>query len=240
VPAHDDVPARALAVYAHPDDPEISAGGTLAKWAEAGTEVWVLVTSKGDKGTADPDADPGALAALRIEETAKAAALLGFAGARHLDHPDGELVDDLALRESIVRVIREVRPDVVLCPDPTAVFFGDGYFNHRDHRVTGWATLDAVAPAAGNPHYFPGHAAEGLAPHDVSEVYLSGTLEPNCWIDIAATLERKIDALFCHASQLPDEPGEWFRDFLRQRAEDAATPANVRYAEPFRKLTLQP
>ncbi len=205
--ASDDIPARALAVYAHPDDPEISAGGTLARWAEAGTEVWVLITTQGDKGTQDPDADPVALAALRVEETAKAAALLGFAGTRHLDHPDGELVDDQALRESIVRVIREVRPEVVLCPDPTAVFFGDGYYNHHDHRVTGWATLDAVAPAAGNPHYFPQHVAEGLAVHHVGAVYLSGTLEPNCWVDISDTLERKIDALVLPRQPAPRRGG---------------------------------
>jgi LmbE family N-acetylglucosaminyl deacetylase len=237
--APDEAPARALAVYAHPDDPEISAGGTLARWAEAGTEVWVLVTTRGDKGTQDPDADPDALAAQRVEETAKAAALLGFAGTRHLEHPDGDLEDDHELRSAIVRVIREVRPDVVLCPDPTAVFFGDGYYNHRDHRVTGWATLDAVAPAAGNPHYFPEHLAEGLAVHRVGAVYLSGTLEPNCWIDIGATIERKIDALFCHASQLVDT-GEWLREFLRERAEDAGAAAGVKYAEPFRRLTFGP
>jgi LmbE family N-acetylglucosaminyl deacetylase len=239
VAASDDIPTRALAVYAHPDDPEISAGGTLARWAAAGCEVWVLITTRGDKGTQDPDVDGEALTALRVEETAKAADLLGFAGTRHLDYPDGELDDDHALRGSIVRVIREVQPDVVLCPDPTAVFFGDGYYNHRDHRVTGWATLDAVAPAAGNPHYFPQHVADGLSVHHVGAVYLSGTLEPNCWIDISETLERKIDALFCHASQLPDEAGEWFRDFLRERAEDAGAAASVKYAEPFRKLTFR-
>ena len=235
--ASDDIPARALAVYAHPDDPEISAGGTLAKWAMAGTEVWVLITTKGDKGTQDPDADLDALAALRVEETASAAALLGFAGTLHLDYPDGELSDDHALRASIVRVIRDVQPDVVLCPDPTAVFFGDGYYNHRDHRVTGWATLDAVAPAAGNPHYFADHLAEGLDVHHVQAVYLSGTLEPNCWVDISDTLERKIDALFCHASQLT-ETGEWFREFLRDRAEEAGREAGVAYAEGFRRLSL--
>jgi LmbE family N-acetylglucosaminyl deacetylase len=235
--ATDEVPARALAVYAHPDDPEISAGGTLAKWAAAGCEVWVLITTRGDKGTQDPAADLDALTQLRIEETAKAAALLGFAGHLHLDHPDGELVDDHELRGAITRVIRDVAPDVVLCPDPTAVFFGDRYFNHRDHRVTGWATLDAVAPAAGNPHYFPEHLAEGLAVHQVREVYLSGTLEPNSWIDIGDTLERKIDGLFCHASQLV-EAGDWFRDFLRQSAEAAGVAAGIKYAEPFRKLTF--
>jgi LmbE family N-acetylglucosaminyl deacetylase len=126
---------------------------------------------------------------------------------------------------------------VVLCPDPTAVFFGDRYYNHRDHRVTGWATLDAIAPAAGNPKYFAHQLAEGLAVHEVQSVYLSGTLEPNCWVDISDTLERKIDALFCHASQLTDT-GEWFRQFLRDRAEEAGREAGVAYAEGFRRLSF--
>jgi LmbE family N-acetylglucosaminyl deacetylase len=233
----DAPPASALAVYAHPDDPEISAGGTLARWAEAGAQVWVLITTRGDKGTPDPDADLEALARLRIEETAKASAQLGFADHFHLDYRDGELPDDLDLRAAIVRRVRELRPEVVLCPDPTAVFFGDAYFNHRDHRVTGWATLDAVAPAAGNPHYFRDQIDEGLPVHQVRAVYLSGTLEPNCWVDISDVLERKIDALFCHASQLT-ETGEWFREFLRDRAEEAGRAAGVRYAEGFRRLTL--
>ncbi|HXY92342.1 MAG TPA: PIG-L deacetylase family protein [Acidimicrobiia bacterium] len=232
-----DTPASALAVYAHPDDAEIAAGGTLAKWAGAGAEVWVLVTARGDKGTDERDADLDALAALRVEETAKAAAVLGLAGHFHLGYDDGELPDDRELRGAIVRYVRELRPEVVLCPDPTAVFFGDGYFNHHDHRVTGWATLDAVAPAAGNPHYFPEHLRAGLDVHEVQAVYLSGTLEPNCWIDIGDTLERKIDGLFCHASRLVDADA-WFRQFLRERAEQGGAGAGLRYAEPFRRITL--
>ena len=224
-------------MYAHPDDAEIAAGGTLAKWAGAGAEVWVLVTARGDKGTDERDADLDALAALRVEETAKAAAVLGLAGHFHLGYDDGELPDDRELRGAIVRYVRELRPEVVLCPDPTAVFFGDGYFNHHDHRVTGWATLDAVAPAAGNPHYFPEHLRAGLDVHEVQAVYLSGTLEPNCWIDIGDTLERKIDGLFCHASRLVDADA-WFRQFLRERAEQGGAGAGLRYAEPFRRITL--
>ncbi len=235
----DEIPASALAVYAHPDDPEISAGGTLARWAAAGAQVWVLITTRGDKGTSDPAADTVALARLRVEETAAAAALLGFAGHFHLDHPDGELPDDHALRGDIARYVRELAPEVVLCPDPTAVFFGDGYYNHRDHRVTGWATLDAVAPAAGNPHYFPEHLAAGLTVHKVRAVYLSGTLEPNTWVDIGDTLETKIDALFCHASQLPDDAGEWFRVFLREQAEIGGAAAGVHFAEAFRRINFR-
>jgi LmbE family N-acetylglucosaminyl deacetylase len=237
VTAESDTPARALAVYAHPDDAEVAAGGTLAKWADGGASVWVLVTARGDKGTDDREADRDALAERRVEETAKAAARLGLAGHFHLGYDDGDLPDDRDLRGAIVRHVRELRPDVVLCPDPTAVFFGDGYFNHHDHRVTGWATLDAVAPAAGNPHYFPEHLAEGLPVHHVRAVYLSGTLEPNAWVDIGGTLERKIDALFCHASRLEDA-GEWLREFLRERAQQGGAGTGIRYAEPFRRIHL--
>jgi LmbE family N-acetylglucosaminyl deacetylase len=232
-----DVPERVLAVYAHPDDPEISAGGTLARWADAGADVYIVVTTRGDKGTTDPDADLDALARLRTKETEAAAQVLGVTALPHLDHPDGELADDRELRVELVRLVRSLQPDVVCCPDPTAVFFGDGYVNHRDHRATGWAMLDAIAPAAGNPHYFPELLAEGLDVHHVRAVYLSGTLEPNAWVDVTATLERKIEALFCHASQLV-ETGDWFREFLRESAVAAGRVAGVTYAEAFRRLIL--
>ena len=233
MPTDAEIPASALAVYAHPDDPEISAGGTLASWAEAGADVTVLITTQGDKGTQDPNADLGELARLRVEETAKAAALLGFSGHFHLGYHDGELPDDQELRAAITRYVRELRPQVVLCPDPTAVFFGDRYYNHHDHRVTGWATLDAVAPAAGNPHYF----ADAGPTHHVGAVYLSGTMEPDAWVDISDTLDVKVEALFRHTSQLT-ETGEFFQAFLRERAEEAGRAAGVRYAEGFRRLTL--
>lgn len=232
------IPARVLAVYAHPDDPEVSAGGTLAKWAAAGAEVRLLVTTRGDKGSHDPGVVPDELAARRVQETEDAVAALGLAGHRHLAHDDGDLPDDATLRAEVCRAVRELRPDVVLCPDPTAVFFGDRYFNHRDHRVTGWATLDAIAPAASNPHYFPEQIAAGLAVHQVQAVYLSGTLEPTCWIDVADHVERKIDAVLCHRSQLPDDAGEWFRDFLRERAAEDGRRAGMAYAEGFRRLTF--
>jgi len=229
----DDVPARALAVYAHPDDPEISCGATLARWAAAGTEVHVLVCTRGEKGSKDPTVDPVDLARRRAAEMAAAGEVLGLAGHDRLDIPDGELVNTPELRGRIVAVLRRVRPDVVVCPDPTATFFGDTYFNHSDHRTTGWATLDAVSPSAGNPHYFPGSGP----PHQVGVVLLSGTLEPNVWVDVSASLETKVDALLCHASQL-EGSGEWFRSVLQGRAEAEARAVGVRYAEGFRRLTL--
>ncbi len=227
-------PARALAVYAHPDDPEISCGGTLAAWARAGSEVHVLTCTRGEKGSNDPTTVPDELARRRADEVVAAAAVLGLAGHEQLAVDDGEVENTSALRGSIVAAIRRVRPEVVVCPDPTAVIFGDTYFNHHDHRVVGWATLDAVAPAAGNPHYFP---AAGPA-HQVGAVLLSGTLEPNVWVDVAASLDTKIAALACHRSQLGEEGEEWLRAVVVARAEGDGRMAGTRYAEGFRRMTL--
>ncbi|MGH9080158.1 MAG: PIG-L deacetylase family protein, partial [Acidimicrobiales bacterium] len=141
-----DVPARALAIYAHPDDPDVSCGGTLAAWAKAGCVVQVVLCTDGGKGSTDPAVMPGELAARRAVETAEAGATIGVADQRWLNYPDGELADTSAFREALVAEVRRSRPQVVLCPDPTAVFFGQDYFNHRDHRITGMATLDAVSP----------------------------------------------------------------------------------------------
>jgi LmbE family N-acetylglucosaminyl deacetylase len=227
-------PDRALAVYAHPDDPEISCGGTLAAWARAGAEVHVLTCTRGEKGSTDPGCEPGALAHRREGEVAAAAEVLGLAGHEQLAVDDGELENTSAVRRRIVAAIRRVRPDLVVCPDPTAVIFGVTYFNHHDHRVTGWATLDAVAPAAANPHYFP----DAGPSHAVRAVLLSGTLEPNVWVDVGATLDTKVAALACHRSQLADEGEEWLRAVIVARAEGDGSMAGVRFAEGFRRLTL--
>jgi LmbE family N-acetylglucosaminyl deacetylase len=148
-----------------------------------------------------------------------------------LGYGDGELDDTLELRATLVGLIRTLRPEAVVCPDPTAAFFGRSYVNHRDHRVVGWATLDAVAPAAWSPLYFP----EAGPPHRVSSIYLSGTLEPDAWIDVTPTIEAKAEALLCHESQL-GETGEFLRTAVLERAEHAGRALGVRYAEGFRLL----
>lgn len=230
----DDVPRSALAVYAHPDDPDVSCGGTLARWAEAGTTVEVCICADGDKGSLDPSADTSALTALRRREVEEAGKVLGVAVHHFLGYRDGEVEDNAELRGRLVALIRDVKPDVVVCPDPTAVFFGRQYANHRDHRMVGWATLDAVTPAVANPHYFPGAGAA----HQPRVLYLSGTLEPDVWVDITDVVERKAQAVACHASQV-GEPGEWLRTVVRQRAEAGGRRAGVRYAEGYRELQLR-
>ncbi|MDZ7734022.1 MAG: PIG-L deacetylase family protein [Acidimicrobiia bacterium] len=225
-------PERALAIYAHPDDTEVACGGTLAKWADAGTEVRVLICTRGEKGTSDPDTDPDELAARRAAEVAEAAAVLGVARHELLGHPDGEIESSVALRGVLVERLRSFRPDVVLGHDPTAVFFGSGYVSHHDHRAVGWATVDACAPAASSPLYHP----RPDRPTTVSTILLSGTLEPDTWIDIGEVVERKIRALQCHRSQVGD--GEDVPEIVRQRAAGSGGSAGGAHLEAFRALTL--
>jgi LmbE family N-acetylglucosaminyl deacetylase len=229
----NEVPGRVLAVYAHPDDPDVSAGGTLARWAGAGATVHVCICADGDKGSLDPATDPSRLVARRREEVAAAGAILGVAAHHWLGFLDGEIDDSQELRRRLVALVRQVRPDAVVAPDPTAVYFGQHYINHRDHRVVGWAALDAVSPAAANPHYFP----EAGGAHQVSAVYLSGTLEPDVWVDISDTIDVKAAAIACHSSQVGDN-SEWLRVAVRQRAEDAGEGASVRFAETYRIVHL--
>ncbi len=228
-----EVPVRALAIYAHPDDPDVSCGGSLAAWAKAGSDVRILLCTDGAKGTTDASVDRGSLARRRAAEAQAAADTLGIAGEESLGYPDGELEDDGELRRQLVESVRRHRPDVVLAPDPTALFFGQDYFNHRDHRVVGLAALDAVAPAAALPHYFP----EAGPAHQVTTVLLSGTLEPDVWVDISTTIDVKGAAVGCHRSQFP-EGGEWASAAVRLGAEDAGRQCGVRYAEAFRRLRL--
>jgi LmbE family N-acetylglucosaminyl deacetylase len=227
-----DVPATVLAIYAHPDDPDVSAGGTLAVWSAAGTVVHVCICADGDKGSSDPKTVPAQLVARRREEVAASGGILGVKAHHWLGHRDGEL-DEARLRAQLVALARQVRPDVVVAPDPTAVFFGQHYVNHLDHRVVGWAALDAISPAVSNPHYYP---SAGPA-HRPELMYLSGTLEPDVWVDITETIDVKAAAIACHHSQVGAN-GEWLRSAVRQRAEEAGREAAVRFAEGYRRLYL--
>jgi LmbE family N-acetylglucosaminyl deacetylase len=233
VSLYTDRPQRVLAVYAHPDDPEVACGGTLARWAADGAEVHLVVVNAGDKGSFDATTDPAVLTEKRAGEVAAAAEVLHLAGFELLGLPDGEVTNDVALRGRLVGLVRHHRPDVVVAPDPTAVFFGDSYVNHRDHREVGWAVLDAVAPAAASPLYFPDQGP----PHQVRVLLLSGTLEPDAWVDVSATVERKVAAVSCHESRVGDDP-ELVHELLRARTAEAGAQAGVPHAEGYRQLRL--
>jgi LmbE family N-acetylglucosaminyl deacetylase len=228
------VPDVALAVYAHPDDADVACGGTLARWAKLGSAVHLIVCTDGGRGTPDPSLEPAELARRRAGELAAAAEMIGLASHRVLGATDGELDRRPTFLGELVALVRELRPEVVLGHDPTAVFFGQEYFNHRDHRAAGWALLDALSPSVALPHYFP----EAGPPHQVSEAYLSGTLEPDVWVDISETVEIKAAAVECHRSQFADAQAGWAAEAVRRRAEEEGRRAGVVHAEGFRRLRL--
>ncbi len=223
-------PARALAVFAHPDDPEVGCGGTLARWATLGCEVHLVIANRGDKGSFDAATDPDALAAHRAEEVERAAAVLGLAGVEYLGYPDGDIENDAALRSRLVEIIRRRRPEALVAPDPTAVFFGESYVNHRDHRQLGWAVLDSLVPAA-SPLYVP----EAGRAHQVGLVLLSGTLEADAWVDIDAVLDQKVAAVACHESRLGEDPS-LVTELMEERAAEEGRRAGILHAEAFRRL----
>jgi LmbE family N-acetylglucosaminyl deacetylase len=237
--AGDDQPIRILVVLAHPDDPEFYCGGTVAMWAREGRQIVYCLLTQGEKGNDDGDADPKTIAELRMDEQRRAADILGVKEVIFLDHPDGYLTPDLNLRRDVVRVIRQVRPDVVITCDPTNFFPSDRYINHPDHRAAGQATLDAVFPAAGSGLYFSElNAEEGLSSHKVNQVYVAGAQQSNTVIDVTETMDVKLAALREHASQIHDF--EAMEKRLRKRMLDRESPPDSpRYVERFKRIDLR-
>lgn len=229
-------PARFMVIAAHPDDAEFGPAGTAARWIDAGSVGWLVCCTSGDQGGDDPDRDPFELAAVRESEQDAAAAVIGYAGVSYLHQPDGALVNDLALRQMLVREIRTFRPDAVLATDPETVFFGDGGVNHTDHRAAGMAAVDAVYPAARNPMAFPSLARSGLAAHAVRRLYLFWSNHADAWVDISATLDRKLDALREHRSQISDMDGLTGR--IREWAAEEGAAIGVSAAEALRVIVI--
>jgi LmbE family N-acetylglucosaminyl deacetylase len=238
-PVEDEpkAPRRVAVVVAHPDDAEFLCAGTVAKWAAEGQHITYVLMTSGDKGSDDPSMTTEQLIALREGEQLAACDVLGVQDVVFLRHPDAMLVNTLELRKELARVIRTIKPDVVITFDPTVRFVGGVYINHPDHRVTGDVTLDAVFPAARDRLTFPELLGEGLEPHKVTEVYLSGMDQADTWIDITDTFDKKIAALKEHASQINVDEVE---GFVRAWAEEAAANLNPggKYAEGFRYLKL--
>ena len=229
-------PARFLVIVAHPDDAEFGPAATAAGWIDAGSVGWLVCCTSGDAGGDSAEVDPLALAATREAEQRAAASIVGYAGVSFLHQPDGALANDLALRELLVREIRTFRPDAVLAVDPEVVFYRDGGINHVDHRAAGMAAVDAVYPAARNPMAFPSLARAGLAPHGVRRLYLFWTERPTAWVDVAATIDRKVDALRAHASQIHEPEG--LAERIRRWAVEEGERIGATAGESFRVVVL--
>jgi len=233
---HDWRPDRFMVIVAHPDDADFGPAATAARWIDAGSQGWLVCCTSGDQGGEDPDADPLELAALREAEQRTAAAIIGYAGVTFLHQPDGALANDLALRELLVGEIRTFRPDAVLATDPETLFYRDGGINHTDHRAAGMAAIDAVYPAARNPMAFPGLARSGLAAHRVRRLYLFWSERSNAWLDVSATLERRIEALRAHGSQIHDLDGLAGR--IRSWAAEEGAAIGASAAEALRLVVI--
>lgn len=240
LPSRDlPVPTRALVIVAHPDDAEFQCGGTLAKWAEAGCEVSVLVLTDGSKGTWDVGADTDALIERRREEQIEAARRLGATGkVVLLGHTDGELQPTLHARDQVTWWVRSLQPGVVLAHDPWK-----RYRLHPDHRNAGWLAIDAVV-AARDPHYFGHH---DVSVHRPDAVLLFEADEPDHVEDITMSIETKIAALLAHESQFvtthlipPDDDGTARAEFgrrVRDHARAVGAPAGLPSGECFKVLT---
>ncbi len=230
------IPESAMAIHAHPDDIEFSCAGTLARWAQAGTRVSYVLCTSGDVGIADLSLSRAEVAEIREVEQRAAAEIIGAQEVVFIGEPDGTLEPTLELRKKLVREIRRFRPEVVLCGDPTIVWTGDTYINHPDHRAAAQAALDAIFPAAGQPHLFEELSTEGLTAHKTRKVYVSGWDHTDLYVNIEDTIDKKLEALRAHKSQMKDwDPEERIREWAGERAKGK----EMAYAEGFRVVTLE-
>ena len=222
-----------MVVSPHPDDCEFGIAGTVARLAKEGKQVVYIICTNGDKGTSDRSLTSEKLAEIREKEQLAAAKVLGVKETVFLRYPDQGLEDGHEFRRDLVRQIRRFRPFVVATADPYRK-----YMWHRDHRIAGIVTLDAVFPYARDHLAYPELLAEGLEPHKVREMWFWGTEEPNFRQDISDTLDIKMAALACHQSQVGDIPPEMrgrMKDFARMNAKGE----KFEFAEAFHRIEMR-
>ena len=234
----DETPQRVLVVTPHPDDAEFWCAGTIARWVGQGATVRYVLCTDGGKGTNDPDITSEELGAVREQEQLDAARVLGVSDVVMLHHPDGELEDTTDFRKEIVRQIRLLRPDVVICPEP----YRRNLAWHRDHRITGQVTLDAIFPAARDHlNFVELWRDEGLEPHKTAMVLFWGTEGADTYVDISDSFDTKVEAVMAHKSQMRNRSLAEVRGFVSERARDAGSTASepLQMAESFRKITFR-
>jgi LmbE family N-acetylglucosaminyl deacetylase len=229
----DDQVQRILVIFAHPDDVDFGAAGTVCGWTDAGIDVTYCVVTDGDAGGFDPTVPRDEIAGIRRREQTAAAKEVGVHDLVFLGYHDGVLQPTLELRRDIARVIRQVRPQRVVLPSPERNY-QRVFASHPDHLATGEAALCAVYPDARNPFTFTELAAEGLDAWSVGEVWMMAGPQPDHVVDVTDQFERKLRALQCHESQHPEPDGleERMRAWGRMTAERFGLPPD-RLAEIF-------
>ncbi|MCA9954087.1 MAG: PIG-L family deacetylase [Ardenticatenaceae bacterium] len=230
------IPERAMFIFAHPDDIEFSVAGTAAKWASQGCENTYVVITDGNVGSHDPDMSSAQLAQIRRQEQTAAAEVAGAVNCFYLGYDDGSLEPTLELRKQLVKLIRQYRPNAVVCGDPNMYYRGER-LNHPDHRAAARAVFDAVFPACEMRLLYPEFEAEGIQPHKVNFVFITTDQDLNHYVDISETINTKLKALHQHRSQLGDID---YSDRLRERASAVGKQVGLAYAEAFRRFTVTP
>ena len=230
---------RVLVVSAHPDDPEFSAGGSVAKLAKGGAKVTYVIVTDGSQGGEDPKQKDSELIAIRAREQRAAAKVLGVKRVEFLGYKDGHLAPDLRMRRDIVRMIRKYKPELVITHIPGRVLDAPMGGSHPDHLAVGEATMAAVYPDSRNPRAFRSLLKEGFEPHEVKEVWIPFWTKGEYLVDITKTLDRKIAALLKHKSQVAKPGREWdIEKWMRKRHRDVGRRGGYRYAESFKRITV--
>jgi LmbE family N-acetylglucosaminyl deacetylase len=223
-----------LVIFAHPDDAEYMCGGTVASWAREGTDVHYCVITDGSAGSNEPGATREEMAIVREREQRAAAEVLGVKSLSFLGYRDGELEVTLETRRAVTRVVRRIRPEAILAPDPQRLWSGSGYINHSDHKAAGVLALSAVMPDAPTRLQFTELLDEGLEPFEIPNLWLSAE-EPDTYVDIGKSIDIKLEALTRHESQHREESEVW----VRERARELGKQAGVEYAEAFKTFSFQ-
>ena len=234
----------AMVIVAHPDDAEFGAAGTAATWVRDGWEVYYVICTDATGGGPDDATDVGPAARRKVSDTRKseqraAGAVLGLKDVFFLDYPDGQLQPSIELRRDLVRLLRRYRPSRVICQSPDRTWTPTLFIGrfHADHLASGQASLAAIYPMSQNPWDFPELLEKGLLPHKIAEIYIMGAPVVNYFVDISDTMNRKIEALLCHASQFIGRAEE-IEKTVRTRSADVGAKYGVAFAEEFHRAEI--
>jgi LmbE family N-acetylglucosaminyl deacetylase len=233
-PIVDEEIKRILVVMAHPDDCDFGAGGTIAQWTAKGIQVSYCIITNGDQGGEESGIPLEEMPKVRQKEQRDAGRALGVTDIQFLNYRDGWLTPTIELRKEIVREIRRAKPDRMVIQSPERNWDRIGA-SHPDHLAAGETAIQAVYPDARNPFAFTDLRAEGFEPWRVREVWVTGSPNPNHFVDITDTFAKKMAALHSHVSQTAHnkELENMVRGWGERNAESQGLPTG-RIAEIFK------
>jgi LmbE family N-acetylglucosaminyl deacetylase len=233
-------PYKIVVIAAHHDDIEFGLSGSIAKWIQEGAEVTYVIITDGGSGSNQPNILRADLVEQRRLEQLAAAEAVGVRDVRFLGYFDGMLEPTMELRKDLTRILRDVKPQRVICQDPTTVFFRDSYINHPDHRAAGEAAIYATFPSSETRPIFPELLEEGYEPHKVHELWLTLSTNPTHFVDISSTIDQKLNSLRAHVSQIGagEDAENGALKWIRERNAEVGQVVGVDYAEMFKVMIL--